>query len=120
MKLKLFFLAIFTLLSVNCFASGKISVQGNYFWQSKQWFPQVGLSVYERLVGNTLAYESWTGGGGQDFELHPDIRWYTTKQDLVLNLGHNLALAGGVQISYIRPYNEFNNNAHVKLSVKLW
>lgn len=108
------------LVNVNAFASGKISVQGNYWWQTKQWYPQVGLSVYERLVGNTLAYESWTGGGGQDFETNPDVQWYTTKQDLVLNMGHNLSLSGGVQISYIKPFNDFNNNAHVKMSVKLW
>lgn len=114
-------LLLFTfLLSVGCFASGKLTVQPTYWLDSKVIRPQVGLSVYQPLVSKWIAYNSWIGMGDNPTGYEGDsVLWMSAKQDVDFHFG-NLTLSPGWYGAYSLPSKELHHNVHVKIAVELW
>lgn len=114
-----FMFALFLVVATNmAHASGKLMVQENRFFNTHKYRPQVGIAIYQPMFG-PFAYNSYTGYGTQDFEVKPDANWYVTKHDFEMNLGA-LMVGAGVTVRYVKPSEEFNNDAHIKAALKLW
>lgn len=88
------FLAIL-LFSATVFASGKISLQGNWYDSGKNVKPMVGFGVYEKLVKNAYL-NAWTGYGVQPLEIKDDVNWYVAKAQVDMRF-NKLTVAPGVQ-----------------------
>ncbi len=96
-------ISIFVLIfSMSAFATGKISVQGNYFDQNpKELKPLYGFSVYQKVARN-LFVNSWLGYGAQPLEQRAsDINWYVGKAQLDFQM-NRLTVAPGVQYKYVK------------------
>lgn len=119
-----YFLSLFVLITCVMFspgadASGKISIQNNFFDQGKKYRPMIGLGIYEPIFGGALAINSWTGYGNQPFDLSSDVDWFTTKNQLDFYFG-KLTVSPGFQYSFVSPYKEDRSWLYMKLDYKLW
>ena len=101
-------------------ASGRISIQPNYWFNTKRWSPLVGLAVYEHIWRGRIAYNGWLGAGEQPFAGRESVWWYTMKHDIDVQFLPRLTISPGVQVNYIVPWKEVQGNVHAKLSVQLW
>lgn len=105
--------------AMNAEASGKLTLQNNFYNQGKDYRPMIGLGIYEPIFGGGVAFNSWTGYGNQPFDLNPDTQWFTTKNQIDFHM-KRLTVSPGFQWSYVWPYNEERNWFYVKLDYKLW
>ncbi len=118
-----FFALILTMTSVQAMASGKITLQNNFFQDNvnggHDYRPMIGVQVYEFLIGKKVAVNSWTGYGVQPLELKSDVEWFTTKNQLDFFVGR-FTVSPGLQYAWIPTYNEHRLNPYLKLDWKLW
>lgn len=109
-------------LSTMAFASGKISIQGNYFGtESKDIKPMAGFGVYEKVARN-LYVNSWLGYGAQPLEHRAsDLDWFVAKAQLDLRM-NRLTVSPGVQYKYVKDANVNIQDTipFVKLDYQLW
>ena len=109
--------------AVSAEASGKLSLQNNFFQdldgKGHTYRPMVGLGIYEFIFRKKVALNSWVGYGNQPLELTPDVNWFTAKVQLDFFVG-DFTLAPGVQYSYIPTYHEDRLNPYLKIDYRLW
>lgn len=114
-------------ISTTAFASGKLSVEPRYNPKNEQTTYTVGLGVYETLIRNRVALNSWTGFGDSiDDGLDADYsKWFVTKNSVDLFLTEMVAISPGIRIAYRPRDGEFSEDTVVqeifgKLTIKLW
>lgn len=112
---KLLFVLV-SILSLNVFGSGKVSVQPVYDLESKEIGMVYGFSVYENLLWK-FNYSSWTGYGDVD-SLNKDD-WFTTKHGIDFNFW-KIGINPGVQIDYNIEDSHWSEAAYLRLSYQLW
>lgn len=100
-------------------ASGKISLQNNFFEGGKKYRPMIGLGIYEPIFGGSVALNSWTGYGNQPFDLNPDVDWFTTKNQIDFHF-KRMTLSPGFQYSFVSPFGEERSWVYFKVDYKLW
>lgn len=110
-------------LSLNAFASGKISFEARMGDQSKSSY-LTGLSIYEK-IDKGMHYNSWTGFGDA---INPDVdtfkSWLVTKHQIDFKF-QSLTLSPGVRATYMPDWGEFSeenliSEGFVKVSYDLW
>ena len=109
----------FTLFSTFAFATGKLSVQGNWYNDGQAVRPMVGLSVYEKLFVDNIHLNAWTGYGTQFLETNDDVNWYIAKAQIDIR-NSRLTYAPGVL--YKRLVNEQFEDVipYLRLDYQLW
>lgn len=106
--------------TVDAEASGKITLQNNFYNGGKDYRPLIGLGIYEPILfKGKVAVNSWTGYGNQPFDLNPDVNWFTTKNQIDFHLS-KITVSPGYQYSFVWPYKEERQWFYVKLDYKLW
>lgn len=100
-------------------ASGKITVQNNFFNKGADYRPMIGLQIYETIWTGRLAFNSWTGYGNQPFDVNPDVNWFTTKNQIDVYY-KRFTLSPGYQFSFVSPWKEQRDWVYLKLDYKLW
>ena len=100
-------------------ASGKLTLQNNFFEGGKEYRPMMGLNIYEPIGDGSLAFNSWTGYGTQPFDIHPDVDWFTTKNQVDFYF-QRLTVSPGIQYSFVLPWEEDRTWLYLKLDYKLW
>lgn len=104
-------IALFLFLSQLCLASGRVSIENQYFLESKVLGPTLGLTVSEPLFLG-LDYVSWTGGG-----LNLEKKWWmTSKHDIEIPISDFTISVGAAY--RLNPKNE--SDVHVKVSYDIW
>jgi hypothetical protein len=108
------------LFSLSVFASGKISVQPQYFTHSQKVTPMVGLSVYEKILIPEIAYNGWVGYGDQAFESRENVNWFSMKHSIDLQVTNRVTLSPGIQTVKSSKDTDYENRYLLKVSYKLW
>ncbi len=111
-------IALFTSLP-EASASGKITLQNNFFENGQKYRPMIGLGIYEPMFGGLVALNSWSGYGNQPFDFNPDANWMTTKNQLDFHI-KRFTISPGFQWSYVLPYEEERSWVFLKVDYKLW
>ena len=111
------------LLSVNCFASGKVIVEGAHKFNSSRYHSNVasvGIATYEKLVGSTY-FTTYAGAGMQDELTVGDKQdcWTAISTGLGFKVG-KLGIEPGATMKFLTDSSRFNNDVHVKASYQLW
>lgn len=117
--MKVFFSILATLLfATTVFASGKLSVQGNWYEEGKAVRPTIGFSVYEKLIGKTYL-NAWTGYGTQFLETHDDVNWYIAKAQVDMRFGNLTASPG---LTYKKLVDDHFDDVipYFKVDYQLW
>ena len=112
-------LVLFCLLSVNIYASGKISVQANEYWQYGATLPQIGFNVRESIFLG-WEYDGFIGMGHVPYAKGATYRWLAIRNDMQKWFG-DLGITLGVAVRFSeREVPEQENDIHVKFTYKLW
>jgi hypothetical protein len=111
-------LFLFLTLSTTAMASGKITIQPNFWLKEDKVTPTIGFGIYEPIIKGHLAYNGWTGYGEQPQEI-TDAHWFTSKHDIDI-YWDKLTISPGFTAIYILPYKKFQQNVHVKLGFQVW
>ena len=111
-------LFLFLTLSTTAMASGKLTLQPNFWLGEDKVTPMIGLGIYEPLVKVYIAYNGWTGYGEQPV-LKGGVHWLTSKHDLDL-YWDKLTISPGYTALLVLPYQKFQHNVHVKFTYKIW
>lgn len=106
------------LLSAACYASGKLSVQGNWYDDGKEVRPMVGFNVYEKLA-KRLAVNSWVGYGNQFLETHQDVNWFVAKAQLDMSM-KRVTVSPGISYKALPDDNFHDVIPYLKLDLQLW
>ena len=116
---RLFYSVVF--LSSVCFGSGKLQLKESYFLKAQKAAPQIGVSIYEKLVG-PVNYNGWTGIGWQPRVSDDTVFYAVSKHDLEVWLG-NVGLSVGYGFRHAdKPTGDLisEHDVHVGLNCKLW
>lgn len=109
------------LLSVNCFAGGKLHLNGNYYTGHGKTLPTAGISVWEYL-GLGIFYDGYYGVGISPREAMPNVYWLVNRHDIGTYFGPvGVSVGATVRLSeqeFIGTEDE--SNVHLKLSYELW
>lgn len=105
-------------MSASCYASGKLSVQGNFYDDGQQVRPMVGLSVYEK-ISKRLAFNGWAGYGNQFLETRNDVDWLVAKAQLDMNM-KRLTVSPGVQYKVLLDDNFRDVIPYLRADFQLW
>lgn len=105
------------LCSTNVFAGGKLIVQNNYFPESREYKPSVGLAVYQKIPFIPVALNTYAGYGEESFEGKEPVKWSVLKGSLDVRVNDFLTIAPGAQIT---KGTEWNTKYFVKAEMKLW
>lgn len=111
------------LLSVNCFAGGKLVVEGDHKFNSSRYHSNVGaigIATYEKLSG-PMYFTTYAGGGMQD-ELTVGNRqdcWAAISTAVGFKFG-KFVVEPGATMKFLTDSSRFNNDVHVKASYQLW
>lgn len=108
------------LFSMSVFASGKLTVQPQYFSDSHKVTPLIGLSVYEKIFIPQVAYNGWIGYGDQAFVDKGNITWFSMKNMIDLHVSNKLTVSPGIQTVKTDRDSDYQNRYLVKVSYKLW
>jgi hypothetical protein len=119
MKILVLFLTMFVL-TTSAFASGKLQVQPNYFVDSKQVKPMIGLSVYEKASFFKGAYNGWYGYGDQAFVDRSNVQWYSIRNAIDFYTPSKLVISPGVQSILVDGESRWQNRIFVRASYDLW
>lgn len=122
MKKLLLTLTIYLLTSSSAFASGKLSLTGNYYTQDKRSLPAVGLSSYED-TGFGFAFDTFLGAGIAPRHNYPDVYWLVTRADVAIPVTEDVTISAGVTLRLSEQEwigVEDESNVHAKLTVSLW
>lgn len=114
--------AFLLLVSTNLFASGKITLNGNYFTKTERTLPSVGVNSYED-TGLGFAVDTYVGTGIAPRYNWPDVYWWVARADVVFPLSENLTISGGATLRMSEQEwigVEDESNIHVKVSYKIW
>jgi hypothetical protein len=125
LKISLLFLtvvAILTIYSRTADAAGRVIIQPQYFFGKALVLPQFGLSVYEPIVGKNVFLNSYAGYGevpevgGVENAL---VRWATLKNDVEFRMPLG-TIGAGITLRYAHPDKVWNNDAHVRVTFRIW
>lgn len=109
------------LFSANLLASGKLSIQPQYFTDTQKVTPQFGLSVYEKILySKKLAYNGWFGYGEPSEEDKDLGSWYVIKNSFDYYASEKIVLSPGVQSSFSTGEEKPRHRVFVKLTYQLW
>lgn len=114
---KLMFILCLFVLPATALAGGKLTVGGNYYKDEKDFKPVLGLAVYQPIVPGLVAYNGWTGTGGE--YLKRDFEWAVTKHMIEFYI-NKVTLGAGVQLEYNRTDKKVVDSLAVKAEYKLW
>lgn len=122
MKKILFTLAIYLLTSSSAFASGKLSLTGNYYTLDKRPLPAVGFNTYED-TGLGFALDTYLGMGIAPRHNYPDVYWWVARADIAIPVTEDVTISAGATFrlsdqEWIGVEDE--SNVHVKAVIKLW
>lgn len=81
------------LMSSFCFASGKLQIKSGYSLETKKLAPQLGLAVYEKLIGSTF-YRQWSGLGLQPRLGEDHVLYMVSEHALGVHMGDVTASIG--------------------------
>lgn len=110
--------SILILISCQAFASGKITLQNNFFNEGKVYRPMVGLQVYQRL-SDKVAINTWAGYGIQPLEIKDDVKWLVAKAQLDFQI-KKVTLAAGLQYKHLVGEGITDHIPFIKLDYQLW
>ena len=100
-------------------ASGKLSLQNNFYNNGTEYRPLVGVAVYERLA-KTLALNSWVGYGVQPLEIKGDVNWLVAKAQVDMEFSRRWTVAPGVQYKTLLDDATTDLVPYIKVDLKLW
>jgi hypothetical protein len=106
-----------------CFASGKISLQNNFYTDSGgdvEYRPALGLGIYEKLM-KKAAVNSWVGVGSQFLETQSDVNWLVAKAQLDI-YHRSLIVAPGVLYKRLLESGQDTDDVitYLKVDMVLW
>lgn len=109
-------------------ASGKLTFEPRYNPETEQTTYTVGLGIYEPIITDWVALNSWTGFGDTMFDEAPDTdysKWFVTKNSIDMFLTKSITVAPGLRLAYRPRDGEFNEDTVVsevfaKLQIRLW
>jgi len=94
--MKKFILGVILFGSV-CMAGAKITLEDGYYLNAgKVPAPTIGLGIWQKIYG-PWAYSMWTGVGWQPRAYEQDVRWVTSKHEVLYYWGK---LYAGVGYAY--------------------
>lgn len=100
------------LISINLFGSGRVALENQVYWESKQSEPTLSLAVYEHITLG-VNYDMWTGvshkADGGDFSV-------ISKHELEKYFGDLKVFVG---VTY-RHKRLMDSDIHGGVSYKLW
>lgn len=102
-------------------ASGKITLQNNFFDEGREYRPTVGFQIYEKLTRGS-AFNFWTGYGAQPLEAlnyDDNTNWYVAKGQLDLYFGR-FTISPGVQYKKIIDDSFDDTHGFLKIDYKIW
>jgi hypothetical protein len=108
------------LFSMSVFASGKLTVQPQYFGNSHKVTPMIGLSIYEKIFTPKVAYNGWIGYGDQAIVDKDNVSWFSMKNMIDFQVTNRLVLSPGIQTVKSSKDERYENRYLVKASYKLW
>lgn len=117
------FLGMTLFLSSLCFASGRLSLEGDYYLNGQEALPKAGISIHENLGFLGLHYGQWTGVGmAPKTGSTPDVLWATSRHDLEWYYGQWGVAAGFTYRHATQPGVDLlaDHDVHVKLMYTLW
>jgi hypothetical protein len=122
MKYFLFIMSVYTSMA---FASGKLTLEPGYDAIQDKSHITMGLGIYE-IIGDGIAYNSWTGFG-DSFDVDTNYRdWYSTKHQVDFTDKNGLTFSPGIRVSYLdHDYDvvtpkELVSEVFAKVGVTLW
>lgn len=107
-------LALFPVLS---FAKGTISARVAFDTKTGKEKLTYGLSIYEPIFSNNIAYNSYTGLG--DRSINETGHWYVSKHQLDLRIS-KFTLSPGFGVNYLTPEKEYEKEFFVKAAFQIW
>jgi hypothetical protein len=119
--MKALFTICILLLGHECFASGKLSLQNNFYNDSERdivYRPAIGLTVYEKIM-NTVASNSWVGYGAQYLETQSDVNWFVAKSQIDV-YHRSLTVSPGVLYKWLPDTETQDIITYLKIDYKLW
>jgi len=107
------------MLSQSLWASGKISIQANEYWQFGAAMPQIGFNVREPLFLG-WEYDGFAGMGHVPYAKNETYRWLAFRNDFQKWFG-DLGITVGATVRIAeRAVPEEENDLHVKFTYKIW
>lgn len=106
-------------------AKGSLMFQPTYDEQTKKTFPMMGLGIYEKLIGDKVAFNSWSGMGNipdyemANHELSQKEYWMTTRNQLDF-IFPKLIISPGFQILKTTEEHSWNRRMYLRFSAQLW
>lgn len=110
------------LIAGNVFASGKLSILGNYYTKENKTMPAAGFNVYEN-TGLGFFIDGYLGTGIAPRYNWPDVYWWVAKADAVLPFSDDVLFSIGATLKLSNQEwvgVEDESNIHAKLTFKLW
>ena len=92
--MKKLIIALFFPLTI--FASGKLQVKSGYSLETDKVAPQVGIAIYEKLLGKSF-YRQWSGLGLQPRLGEDHVLYMVSEHALGVHMG-DMTLSGGVKL----------------------
>ena len=120
MKMKKILFLLF--LSANCFASGKVSLEPDYYLNYKKLGAKSGISIYEHLFG-PLSYNGWSGVGVRPKYYSDAVFWAVSQHSLEFWV-KKVAVAPGYGLFYNNSDDGLPKGIEqvvsLKLTYKIW
>ncbi len=113
----LMFVLLVALMPFSAFASGKLTMNGNYYKADGDLKPSVGLAIYEPLAPGFVAYNGWLGLGGEYRKR--DFEWASTKHMIEFYI-NKVTIGAGFMLEYDRKDKQIVDSLVVKAEYKLW
>lgn len=118
MKKFILALAFFTISSV-AMASGKLTFQPMLYPKTDKVRMQVGLAVYEKLVG-PFAYNGWAGYGDGAFEGKKSEAWFTHKHLIEVQASSKFQFGFGYQAIKEEGNDIWDERLLGKFTYQIW
>lgn len=106
------------LLPLSAMASGKISLQGNWYNEGKDVRPVVAIQAYEKVAKN-LYLNAWAGYGNQFLEVRDDVDWAVAKAQIDMRM-KQWTFSPGVQYKYLIDSRVDDVIPYLKADYQLW
>jgi len=108
-------------LSSQSWATGKIIVGGKYFDNVNAIKPQIGFSIYEKILKNKLYLNAYAGLGQAPNRFEETTTWEVYKVNLDVPINNwRWVVSTGIGHQKARPWNDEVNTFELKASYRIW